>query len=115
MTTKRKTQKQLNTQPVLKTLEISYDDNHNIIYSNVVQILQSFYDFKLTFGLIGEGKNNSKITGLETIIISPQHAKHLAILLTENVRLYEEQHMPLPMPFIEGKADTEADTEEVVN
>jgi len=112
MTTKRKTQKQSNTQPVYKTPEIAYDESHKVTYSNVAQVLQNLYDFRLTFGLLSGKKNDrTQISGLQTIIITPQHAKQLAALLTENVRIYEEQFMPLPIPI--GKEETETDETEV--
>ncbi len=101
MNTKRKQQKQpVNTQPAPKMREIVVDENHKTFYVNSVQIQQSLYDFKLIFGLFDTLPNGkTQITNLETILISPQHAKELANVLTENVRLYEENFMPLPMPI----------------
>lgn len=98
MTTKRKTPKKVTTQNVSRTPEVIFDENHSLLYANSVQIQMSLYDFNLIFGMVGGIKNGRvQIAALQTIIISPQHAKELAKVLTENVQKYEEKFMALPI------------------
>lgn len=101
MTTKRKTPKKANVTQIPKrglAPEITNDANHQVVYANVVQVLQNLYDFKLTFGQITGTKNGRlQVLGLQSIIVSPQHAKQLAKILVDNVEQYEKHYMPLPL------------------
>lgn len=101
MTTKRRTPKKANLTPVERRIsipEITYDENHRVVYANVVQVLQNLYDFKLTFGQITGMKNGRlQVLGIQSIIVSPQHAKQLASILSTNVEQYEKNYMPLPL------------------
>jgi hypothetical protein len=98
MTTKRKIQKQPNKAVTATRPQFIADENHKTIYSNIVQVLHGVYDFQLSFGLY-EGIQQGKpiVKALQTIVISPQHAKQLALLLTENVAKYERYYMELPI------------------
>jgi hypothetical protein len=115
MTTKRKTHKQPNPRTAQDMPEFTYVEDHKIIYANSVQVAQNLYDFRLIFGLVSGVKNGKlQIANLESIILSPQHAKQLAEVLAENVRKYEEQYMPLPIPTVLKEKDTalvDVDTE----
>lgn len=101
MNAKRKTQKKTTIAQAPKRAlppEITNDENHKVVYSNVAQVLQNLYDFKITFGQITGMKNGRlQVLGLQSIILSPQHAKQLAKVLTENVEQYEKLYMPLPL------------------
>jgi Lhr-like helicase len=98
MTTKRKTQKQPNKTAVRAMPEFIADENHKTIYSNIVQVLHGVYDFQLTFGLVeGLQKGKMSVKALQTVVISPQHAKQLALLLAENVAKYERHYMAIPI------------------
>jgi hypothetical protein len=98
MTTKTKTQKQPGKTAVKAMPEFIADENHKTIYSNIVQVLRGVYDFQLTFGLAeGPQKGKMSVKALQTVVISPQHAKQLALLLAENVAEYERCYMAIPI------------------
>lgn len=91
--------------------------NHQTTYSNIVQVLHGAYDFQLTFGLVDaveRSRGNAKVTALQTIVLSPQHAKAFAKILTDNVAKYENTFMKLPSEGLgqvilerEGEEDSE--------
>lgn len=58
-------------------------------YSNSVQLRVTTWDMALTFGTMKGEAPEMYIENFERIILSPQQAKALANVLSENVRSYE--------------------------
>ncbi len=59
-------------------------------YSNSVQVRVSLWDFFLSFGTINQsGADSVAISNYQGIFLSPQQAKALANLLSQNVTQYE--------------------------
>ncbi|MGA9397759.1 MAG: DUF3467 domain-containing protein [Anaerolineaceae bacterium] len=95
------------------------DNQLDNFYANAVNIASSVYDVTLQFknqtpqidskGNLIEisGKPAINITGEMTIRMSPQHAKALATILCEHVKLYEKQYnIVLPLqPDLKSKWD----------
>ena len=66
-------------------------------YANNVAFRSSLWDITLDFGVILEaGENEFAFRDLATVIMSPQHARVFAELLTEHVRRYEELFGRIP-------------------
>lgn len=80
---------------------INFDkgDDHQVVYSNVIQVLHTPIDFQLTFGMVDASlkrpNNAATVKAVASIMLSPQHAKQLASVLIANVRKYEEEYMKL--------------------
>ncbi len=58
-------------------------------YANSVQIRVNLWDFFLMFGLFQSGPDNVSIQNFQGIYLSPQQAKALMNVLTQNVTQYE--------------------------
>lgn len=59
------------------------------LYTNAVKTNMTPYEFELTFGL---GSNNYEgVRPVANLRMSPQFAKEFALLLNENVRLFEQK------------------------
>jgi Protein of unknown function (DUF3467) len=71
------------------------------IYANSVNFFLSIYDITMDFG--STDKNN-KHQSLVKIKMSPQHAKVMSILLSNNIRKYESDigEINLPDLFLKG-------------
>lgn len=80
-------EKQISQQNINTIQGSDYRDN----YANSVQVQVSLWDFFLTFGNI---KHNEKqevtILNFQGMFISPQQAKALLNVLTQNVKQYEQ-------------------------
>ena len=64
------------------------------IYTNASLIHYNHYEFEVTFGL-----GSSNYEGVKPVVnvrMSPQFAKEFARIITENVRLYEQNVGKLP-------------------
>lgn len=79
-----------------RTVNIGRAPDFGIMYSDGVRMSISAYDIKLTF-VVNESlpNNDTLITELITVVLSPQHAKELATTLTKNVEKYENEVMSL--------------------
>jgi len=67
------------------------------IYTNVVQIQITAFDFRFTFGqFLGIERETIFIDQVATLFMSPMHAKQFAKLLLSNLEQYESQHYKLP-------------------
>ena len=58
-------------------------------YANSVQVRMSVWDFQLNFGTMQQTENQLTLTNFQGIYLSPQQAKALAAVLTQNVAQYE--------------------------
>ena len=63
------------------------------VYSNVVRIAHSRFEFLLDFGQVTPERKEAVIRA--RVIMSPHHAKALSKLLTQKVHEYEEKNGPL--------------------
>ncbi len=92
------------TEPEKDKGEDKKHDRIRTIYSNIVRIGHSPYEFMLDFGQFQpEGKRAFMDV---RIIVSPQHAKAILKALRENISGYEEKH---------GKIGASADEEEDID
>jgi len=68
-------------------------------YVNNVGLRMSIWDFVLDFGIILEA-DVDKLTfrDVATIVMSPQHAKAFAKVLTRHIKGYEDQFGRIPLP-----------------
>jgi hypothetical protein len=79
-------------------------ENFVSMYINDTQIQITPWDFRFIFGLIetppmvvGESKT-ILVKTIGEIRMSPQHAKTVAMVLLQQVKRYEENVGPIPMP-----------------
>lgn len=86
---------------VLET-EIS-DDVAEGIYSNAAHVIFSPAEFVLDFGRVVPGRAGVRIH--TRIVMTPLHAKQLALALNENVRRFEDQFGEIRIP--KGRPDLE--------
>lgn len=65
-------------------------------YSNVATIIVGPAEFFLDFARIVPGRTEMRV--VSRVILSPIHAKQLAMALSDNIRRYEQQHGQIPLP-----------------
>ena len=69
------------------------------IYSNVIQVTVSVFDFRLTFGeRLSSTQERFEIKAVARVYMSPQHAKSVAMVLTRQVEKYEQQFGSIHLP-----------------
>jgi Protein of unknown function (DUF3467) len=89
-------------------IQIQKSQDYRENYANSVQVRVSVWDFFLAFGLVHqESPEQVTIENAQGIYISPQQAKALLNILSQNIAQYEQtfgdialepQTHPLPMP-----------------
>jgi hypothetical protein len=83
---------------VLRPTEKIVIENAPTIYVNSVQVEVTPWDFKLRLAQIGEASTDRLLLNeLCFVYLSPQHAKALAMLLSQQVASYEKQVGPIPL------------------
>jgi flagellar protein FlaG len=76
-------------QPAPK-IQLSSSPEYRESYSNSVQVRVSLWDFFLSFGTITQTAPDSvTINNFQGIFLSPQQAKALANILSQNIQQYE--------------------------
>src|SRR5579871_2890471 len=76
-------------QPPTK-IQLSNTADYREGYANSVQVRVSLWDFYLMFGTINQSSPDSvSIHNFQGIFLSPQQAKALSNVLTQNVQQYE--------------------------
>lgn len=81
-----------------------------IIYTNSVQLKLSLFDLTLLIGqTVDSDEERTQVKPLIRIVMSPQHAKALATLLSGHVRGYEQTFGPLPNTPIDPLPNTPID------
>src|ERR1700744_154595 len=92
------------TNPAPK-IHLSSTADYRENYSNSVQVRVSLWDFFLSFGTINQsGADSVAISNYQGIFLSPQQAKALANLLSQNVTQYETTFGEIPLePHAQGK------------
>ena len=92
------------TNPVTRIIERQISEKHIDLYANNAQVVSSYYDFHLSFGLILEASNEKLVTeDAVTIKMSPQLAKRLRDIIIEQVDKYEESYGLIPVPLTAAK------------
>jgi hypothetical protein len=95
-------------------VDITFGENHSLIYSDSIRVGINAYDIRMGVGLVIGNKNNKlQIQEQATIIFSPQHAKEVARVLLANVEEYEKKIMKLEMKI--DSTDSEEDEQEEQN
>lgn len=68
-------------------------------YANNVALKTSLFDMTMEFGVIADVQGDTLvIKNVATVIVSPQHAKAIAVLLANHVEQYEKKFGALPNP-----------------
>jgi hypothetical protein len=91
--------------PSQPQIEFTTSEKYVKLYSNSVNMTVTPWDFTLSFGEIKQPGEKTVIEHLVGIVMSPQHAKVFANVLTANVREYEKNigQINLPEAVIEGQ------------
>ncbi len=72
-------------------VRIVKDSDYREDYANSVQVRVSFWDFFLQFGKIGaQSQEQVELNVFEGVYLSPQQAKALHTVLSENLKQYEQ-------------------------
>ena len=78
------------TPPASPKIQLINTPEYRENYANSVQVRVSLWDFFLLFGTINQtSPENVTITNFQGVFLSPQQAKALANVLTQNVTQYE--------------------------
>jgi hypothetical protein len=78
------------SQPQPTKIQMSNLPDYREAYANSVQIRVNLWDFFLLFGLVNQtAPDNVNIQNFQGIYLSPQQAKALLNVLTQNVNQYE--------------------------
>ena len=71
-------------------VQLSTTPDYREAYANSVQIRVNLWDFFLMFGVIAQASPDTvEIRNYQGVYLSPQQAKALANLLTQNITQYE--------------------------
>jgi hypothetical protein len=80
----------MNPQQPAPKIQLSSTADYRESYANSVQVRLSLWDFFLTFGTIDQpAADLVNIHNFQGIFLSPQQAKALANVLSQNVQQYE--------------------------
>jgi len=76
--------------PVQPTIKLTNTSDYRESYSNSVQVRVNVWDFFLVFGTLQQqSETQVELRNFQGIYLSPQQAKALMGLLTQNVSSYE--------------------------
>jgi hypothetical protein len=80
----------MNPQQAAPKIQLSSTADYRENYANSVQVRVSLWDFFLSFGTINQTQADAvTINNFQGIFLSPQQAKALTNILTQNVQQYE--------------------------
>ena len=80
----------MNPQQQPTKIQIANTGDYRENYANSVQVRVSLWDFFLSFGIINQSAVDSvAIQNFQGLYLSPQQAKALANVLTQNITQYE--------------------------
>ena len=71
------------------TIRLEKDATYREQYANSVQVRVSLWDFFLSFGLVNQTGEAVSIQNFQGVYISPQQAKALLNVLSQNISQYE--------------------------
>jgi len=87
------------TKAQVRSLERLPSDNLPTIYSNNTQIEVSTWDIRLKFGeILSASPQKITVRSLVDIVMSPQHAKALTVLMVNAIKEYETNCGKIPQP-----------------
>jgi hypothetical protein len=82
--------------PQQPQVNVTQTENFRESYANSVQVRVSVWDFQLVFGLAAsESPDQVTIRNHQAIFLSPQQAKALCNVLSQNIAQYEQAFGPL--------------------
>lgn len=85
-------------QPQPTKIQLSNTGDYRENYANSVQVRVSLWDFFLTFGTLQQNSPESvDIRNFQGLFLSPQQAKALANVLTQNIAQYENTFGPIKL------------------
>jgi hypothetical protein len=85
-------------QPQPTKFQLSNTSDYRENYANSVQVRVSLWDFFLTFGTLQQTTPESvDIRNFQGLFLSPQQAKALANVLSQNVAQYENTFGPIKL------------------
>lgn len=87
----------------MKTMDFVYSDTFKSVYSNILNISSSLYDFSFKFGKVSSEPTELKATIEVEVIMSPQHAKAFLKALSENLKAYEKEFGEIKLPDVGGQ------------
>jgi Protein of unknown function (DUF3467) len=95
----------MNPQPPATKIQLSATADYRESYANSVQVRVSLWDFFLLFGTINQTSQESvAIHNFQGIFLSPQQAKALVNVLSQNVTQYEATFGEIKLePHPQGK------------
>ena len=77
--------------PTQPAIQLTNTPDYRESYANSVQVRVSVWDFQLVFGLAAsESPDQVTIRNHQAIFLSPQQAKALCNVLTQNIAQYEQ-------------------------
>jgi hypothetical protein len=80
----------MHPQPPATKIQLANSPDYREGYANSVQVRVSLWDFFLMFGTINQTSPDSvTIHNFQGVFLSPQQAKALSNVLTQNVQQYE--------------------------
>jgi hypothetical protein len=81
----------MNPTPQQPQVNVTQTENFRESYANSVQVRVSVWDFQLVFGLAAsESPDQLTIRNHQAIFLSPQQAKALCNVLSQNIAQYEQ-------------------------
>jgi hypothetical protein len=81
----------MNPTPQQPQVNVTQTENFRESYANSVQVRVSVWDFQLVFGLAAsESPDQVTIRNHQAIFLSPQQAKALSNVLSQNIAQYEQ-------------------------
>jgi Protein of unknown function (DUF3467) len=81
----------MNPTPQQPQVNVTQTENFRESYANSVQVRVSVWDFQLVFGLAAsESPDQVTIRNHQAIFLSPQQAKALCNVLSQNIAQYEQ-------------------------
>lgn len=85
-------------QPQPTKIQLSNTGDYRENYANSVQVRVSLWDFFLTFGTLQQTTPESvDIRNFQGLFLSPQQAKALANVLSQNIAQYENTFGPIKL------------------
>ncbi len=76
-------------------------ENQKVFYCNNLELNISLYDFIFNFNLKTPAENNNteeELNDSVKVIMSPQHAKALMVIVNKNVEFYEKNFGVITLP-----------------
>lgn len=83
---------------IIEPAQIERDADFRSVYANNAQITVSVFDLRMTFGESFHESPSSPVKQSVSVVMSLQHAKVFAKLLTSNIERYEAEVAEIVLP-----------------